>query len=115
MAGNLEIMAWCKVAFNAGVPSITQQDGSFTTTVGDTAAGDITLNLKTEYGLDSTKTGWSIQVDGALAASQLTSFGLVHTSDTAKQITILREGAMGAVSALTDVAFTIFFIRLNTI
>lgn len=111
---NVQDVAWALVTFAAGVPSIAQQDGSFDSVTAN-GAGDVTLNLKSGFGIDSTQCGWATQVSGALAASQLTSFGLVHTSDEAKRITILQEGAMGAASALTDVNFVITFFKLYSI
>lgn len=108
---NLCIHAAASIAFDAGTPSIVDQDGSFSTTITDHGTGDITLNLADGYGIDESECYVAMNVVGAVAASQLTCFGIVHTSDTAKRITILREGAMGAVSALADVDFEITIFR----
>lgn len=94
------------VVFNTGTPSWAWQNGSFENTITDNGTGDVTLNLK--QGLDALEGSIGCFVNGALAASQLTTFGIAHTSDTAKRITILREGAAGAVSALTDVNFDVW-------
>lgn len=109
---NLQPYAYISVAFDGGgVPSIADQDGSFTSTITDHGAGDITINFQSDLGIDASECTVAFAVVGAVAASQLTTFGIVHTSDTAKRITILREGAMGAVSALTDVNFEATFFK----
>lgn len=108
---NLVFHAYASVAFAAGVPSIADQDGSFSTTITDNAPGDITLNLNTGFGIGASECTVTFSVVGAVAASQLTTFGIVHTSGTEKRITILREGAMGAVSALADVDFEITIFK----
>lgn len=110
-SANLVLHAYASVAFAAGVPSIADQDGSFSSTVTDNGTGDITLTLNASDGIDASECTVAMNVVGAVAASQLTTFGIVHTSDVAKRITILREGAMGAVSALADVDFEITIFK----
>ncbi len=109
---NLEVFAYASVAFDGGgVPSIADQNGAFSSTVTDNGAGDITLTLADGFAIDASECTVAMNVVGAVAASQLTTFGIVHTSDTAKRITILREGAMGGASALTDVNFEITIFK----
>lgn len=48
-----------------------------------------------------------------LAASGLVAFGVTHTSDTEKRVTILQEGAAGAASAPANVKFSIQVVRLT--
>lgn len=110
----LELFAAAAVAFNMGTPAYTWQNGAFTGTITDTGVGDINLNLQADKALDATECVVILSMRGALnvgAGSQGTSFGCNHTSDVAKQITILREGAGGAASALADIDFDVLMFK----
>lgn len=109
----LTIWAAASVAFTAGTPSFVKQDGSFSATITDTGTGDITLNLDTGKGIDATQCVVMVTARAAQAASGLTTFGVVHTSDTAKQITCVQEQAMGAASARADVNFDIIIFAFQ--
>ncbi|HEU5316786.1 MAG TPA: hypothetical protein VFX49_11795 [Chloroflexota bacterium] len=91
-------------------PAYLWQSGAFGAMT-DNGAGDLTHNLGADYGIDATEMLPFFAVDGALAASQLTSFGITSASDTAKRVTVLREGAAGAASALTDVNYWMWIFR----
>lgn len=75
--------------------------------VANPGAGVYTLTLAAGYAIDSVECVHSISERGVLAASGASSFALAHTSDTVKSVTALREGAAGAASAATNIAFSI--------
>lgn len=68
-------------------------------------AGDITHNLSADYGVDATESMPQMTPDAAAAASGLVGFGYASASDTAKRVTVLKEAALGAASALTNVDY----------
>ncbi len=98
---------WGHVHFTPGnPPTIGTASGAFPAAAASytrTGAGDYSFTVPTDYAIDATECFTEFYLAEALAASELTSFSLVHTSDTVKQLLILREGAAGAVSALTDI------------
>jgi len=96
---------WGAVSLNpANPPTQNWATGCFSDTVPTrNGAGDYSFTFPAEYAIDSTEFDWKAQQQEAAAASGLTSYGLAHTSDTVKRITILREAALGATSALTDI------------
>ncbi len=105
---NLAFYAYASIEFTAGTPGFADQSGDFDEDIVDNGTGDITLSLSEGKGIAAAKCTFAYSVVGALAASQLTSFGTVQdAAGRQKRITILREGAAGAVSALTDVNFEV--------
>jgi len=104
---NIKKTIIASVVFTAGAPSFLFQSGEFTGTITDNGTGDITLNLNAADAVDASECSIVCTPRAAQAASGLTSIGVVHTSDTAKQITIVQEGAAGAASARADVNFDI--------
>ena len=116
MPGNvgkhLSVLAAGSVVFAAGAPSFLWQSGDFEAVITDTGVGDITVTLK--EGLDASECSIQCTPRAAQAASGLTTIGVVHTSDTAKQITIVQEGAAGAASARADVNFDIAILGLGS-
>lgn len=99
---SLKVQASLVMDWAGGVPSIGDQSGDFEQTVIDNGVGDVTVKFIAGNGLKTKQYTCAFQQLGAAAASQLTTFGIVDVSDTEKRITVLREGAAGAVSALTD-------------
>ena len=77
----------------------SQQRG-FVAAVVRNGAGDYTFSLQEAF--DAMFTFIFCTKRGALVASQLCSFGVVHTDDIQKQITIIQEDAGGAISIPTD-------------
>lgn len=107
MAGNVGqrmcVQAAGSVVFTAGAPSFVWQSGDFSAVIADNGVGDISVTLL--QAVKSTECAIVCTPRAALAASNLTTIGVVHTSDTVKQFTIVQEGAAGAASARADVAF----------
>lgn len=96
---------WGAVSLNpANPPTQNWATGCFADAVptrnGD---GDYSFTFPTEWAIDSAECDVHMQQQEAAAASGLTSYGFVHTSDVVKRLTILREAALGATSALTDI------------
>ena len=106
----LKVQAFASIAFAAGVPAFVNQSGDFDAVIVDNGVGDISITFVAGSGLAAGAYAASFNVVGALAASQLTTFGIVDVSAREKRITVLREGAAGAVSALADVNFQVSFI-----
>ena len=71
--------------------------------VARSGAGDWNITLGTDFGVDDTEMVASVQALVNLAASGSICFGVTSTSDTVKRVTALKEAALGAASALTDV------------
>lgn len=115
MVDNMTIVAAGSVVFAAGVPSWLWQNGGFSNTITDTGAGNIGLNLPTDGGVDASESVILATPRTTLAASGLQSCGVVHTSDTVKQVTLLQEGAAGAASALTDFNFDVLVARKDVV
>jgi len=111
---NLNLWGACSIFFNAGVPTYVWQSGEFTGVLTDTGVGDVGV-LLAGGGIDSDECVVMASIRGTLAASQLTTVAVEHTSDTTKDVTILREGAMGAASAAADVSFDLLFIKTRLI
>lgn len=99
-----------RVNSSVGAASFRWQTGAFTTLT-NAAVGVFIGTLGADYALDVTEMVPFFAVDGALAASQLTSFGIVSGSDVAKTWNVLREGAAGVVSALVDVDHWVTFMK----
>jgi hypothetical protein len=97
---------------NGAAGTITNQTG-MVTSVTHTGAGDWTLNLDADFAIDAAECVAAIQMIGAVAASGNTTFGLVHTSDVAKQVTCVQEQGGGAASAAADVNFSIVLMRID--
>jgi hypothetical protein len=76
------------------------------------SAGIYDITLAAGYAIDSTQSVIGVTEVGTLAASGMSSFAVSHTSDTVKRVTCLREGAAGAASALTNMAFAINIVSL---
>lgn len=100
------------VVFTAGAPSWLCQSGHFENTIVDTGTGDVSVDLLAGQAIDASACAITITPRAAQAASGLTTFGVVHTSDVRKQITCVQEQAGGAASARADVAFDILITRI---
>lgn len=115
MPGNvglkLNVLAAGSVVFTAGVPSFAWQSGDFAAAIADTGTGDISVTMS--QGVDATECAIVCTPRAAQAASGLTSIGVVHTSDTVKQFTIVQEGAAGAASARADVNFDFVIVSIG--
>lgn len=110
---NLKVLAAASVANAGGAVTFAWQSGDFDAAgIIDNGAGDISLTLL--KGVDAAECVIVCNKRGAVAASQLCAFGVVHVSDTVKRITSLQEGAAGAVSALTDMDFDILICAKGT-
>jgi hypothetical protein len=105
---SMEILAIASVVAQVGPVFISNQGFSSVTRAGD---GDYTLKLDNSSNVDTTACSVQCTVRGALAASGLVAFGVVHTDDTFKRVTILQEGEAGAASALADINFDITITR----
>lgn len=103
------------VAFTAGSPAFVANNGAFSATITDTGTGNIGLNMADGYAIDSTQCAVVCTARATLAASGLVAFGVAHTSDVIKQVTILQEAAMGAASALADVNFDVAILRVEIV
>jgi hypothetical protein len=99
-----------RVNSSVGAASFRWQTGAWTTLT-NAAVGVFIGTLGADYGVDVTEMVPLFSVDGALAASQLTTFGIVSGSDVAKTWNVLREGAAGVVSALADVDHWVVFLK----
>lgn len=113
---NLDLVhALAHVQFSgAGVPSYGggagQQKGfDGSVAIVDNGPGDITLTLKDEVGAD--QVAIFANRAGALAASGLVAIGWTMPTLKTIRVTILNEGAAGAVSALTDLDFDILVMK----
>ncbi len=96
---------WGAVSLNPANPStLNWAVGCFSDTIPTrNGAGDYSFTFPTEWSIDSAEIDVHCQQLEAAAASGLTSYGFVNTSDVSKRLTILREAALGATSALTDI------------
>ena len=114
MNNRFEVIAAGTVHYAAGVPAWEYSRG-FADPPTDTAAGICGLVLD-GGGCDATDCIILVSQRGAMAAQRLTTFATVHTSDTAKQITIMQETGAGggAASAAADVDFSVAVIRCNS-
>jgi hypothetical protein len=109
----LREFAACSVAFDGGgapifkvVNGIVCQSGAFEDPPGDGGTGITNLTLA-GGGIDESQCYHVITPAVLQAASRLQSFGLVHTSDTVKQITSVQEIDAGGASALANVPFNL--------
>lgn len=106
MFPGFHFVAAARVNSSVGAASFRWQTGGFST-VTNAVAGTTVLTLLADYGVDATEMFPILQPDSALAASDMTTFGIVSTSDTVKTCSTWQEGAAGGASALTDVDFWI--------
>lgn len=111
IGAKLRVIAAGSVLFTAGAPTFAFNSGDFVNAITDNGPGNITLTMKA--GLDSLNCAVVASPRATLAASQLTTVGCTHTSDTAKLFTVLQEGAAGAVSAPADVNFDFLMVGIN--
>jgi hypothetical protein len=108
----MRVFAACSVAFSGGLPifkvvnGVTCQSGDFVDPPVTGGAGIVNLTLA-GGGIDESECYHVITPAVLQAASSLQSFGLVHTSDTVKQVSSLQEAAAGAASVLTNVPFNL--------
>lgn len=118
----LVLIGYAKIKFVAGAPtydsivaplSTTKASVGFDTNTApvDNGAGDTTLTLS--GGVAGAFTLVDIHPNNAAVASALQSFGYTFPTANSIRITSLQEGAAGAVSALTDVPFTIAIFALS--
>jgi hypothetical protein len=75
--------------------------------------GDNSITLNANYAIDAAECVCVVTTRRAMAASGNTSWGVVHTSDTVKQVTSCVEAALGGASirANTDGELTIWRIK----
>lgn len=107
--------AAARILFTAGVPSYFSRTPALSPVIIDTGVGDITLTLAPGFGVDQADSIILATPKGALVASQLTTISVDTLTDFTFRVTILREGAAGAASALADIDFWIqFFKRVIT-
>lgn len=91
----------------AGVPAwaaaggVVAQRGFVAAAIADNGVGDWSVTLD-GGGADATECIVLVNSVENLAVSSQTSYGVVHTSDTVKQITCVQEGGGGAASARYD-------------
>jgi hypothetical protein len=110
-------IAYCRLKFSAGAPvyggtaGAPQAAGIFNTAVApvDNGAGDTTFALTRDLSVGAGVELVQVIVAwrGAVAASQLKTYGWVLGASTLR-LTTLQEGAAGAVSALTDEECDVF-------
>jgi len=74
-------------------------------------AGIVNITLPPTGGVDASECVILCSPRNALAASSLVSYGVAHTSDTVKAITIFQEQAAGAASIAANVDFDILIIK----
>lgn len=109
----MRIQGLASLSLAGGVPGWLFNSGEFTNTFIDNGVGDVSINMVADRGLAITESLWLLQQHGGQAASQLTSYGLVHVSATQKRITILREAGGGGASTLADIPVDIACLKLN--
>jgi hypothetical protein len=92
---------------NAGVPTYTGgwHSGALLDAITDNGVGDVSINLHADRGIDLNKCAIICCPHLAAAAAGLRHISVVHTSDTAKQITCGDEGGGGGASAAADFDF----------
>lgn len=107
----MRLFAACSVAYDGGLPifkvvnGIECQSGDFSAiAAGGTGLVNLTL---AGGGIDESECYHVITPAVLQAASSLQSFGLVHTSDTVKQVSSVQEAAVGGASVLANVPFNL--------
>lgn len=99
---------WGAVSINpANPPTINWAYGCFPLAAASytrNGAGDYSIALASGFDIAANEIADVQFCDKeAAAASGLVTFGWADTSNTSKRVTILKEGAAGAASALTDI------------
>lgn len=105
------IHAMCGVT--AGGAPVYNRNRGFAGAIVHNGVGDYTLTL--EEALDVAEGLVFATPELPMVGSQLAGIGVLRLSDTQIQVTLLREGAAGAVSAASDaISFVLIVVRLPT-
>jgi hypothetical protein len=107
----LKVIAAGRFDADAGAPAWFWQLG-FTAAITRNAAGDYSLTLE-GGGCDAAECVIFVTANAPMAAQRLTSFGVVHVSDTVKRISTMQETGAGggAASAAADVDFSVLVVK----
>jgi hypothetical protein len=114
MHNNLEIIAQGTIELAAPHTPTWRLQRGFLAAITDTGAGDCTVHLA-GGGADATECCVLVMPASPMIASSQISFGVVHTSDTAKQITCVQEAVGGAASVRTDNVFSVVVVRRKAV
>ena len=111
-SNRMQLVGGAIIAGGAG--TITAQSGLIAS-IAHPGAGTWNITLGDDYAIDAAECVIECQFLAALAGSDGVSFGIVHTSDTVKQITAVQEQAGGGASILADVNFCLVVHRIEPV